>query len=138
MKKSFTILCSVFFMLCISYNAVQAQDKVIGEKGSKGIIGEKGVIGEKGQQAEQARMIKIKNEINSFYSDYAKKQAAAESAADALRKKLQQAMKQLESSDKMGNFEIQRLMSEFNQAETLSSQLQKKREETKEAVLRKI
>jgi hypothetical protein len=134
MKKSLAILSFVF---CISF--VQAQDKVIGEK-SKGIIGEKGtgIIGEKGQAAEQARMIKVKNEINSFYADYIKKQQAAESAADALRKKLQQAMKQLESSDRMGNFEIQRLMSEFNQAETLSSQLQKKREDAKNAVVSKI
>jgi Skp family chaperone for outer membrane proteins len=133
MKKSLAILSFVF---CISF--VQAQDKIVGEKSR--VIGEKstGIIGEKGQPAEQARMIKMKNEINSIYADYIKKQQAAESAADALRKKLQQAMKQLEASDKMGNFEIQRLMSEFNQAESLSSQLQKKREETKTAVVSKI
>jgi Skp family chaperone for outer membrane proteins len=137
MKKSITFLCSVMFLFCVT---MHAQDKIIGEKGSKGVIGEKstGIIGEKGQQAEQARMIKVKNEINSYFNDYMKKQAAAESAADELRKKLQQAMKQLEASDRMGNFEIQRLMSEFNQAETLSSQLQKKREETKNAVISKI
>lgn len=83
-------------------------------------------------------MTKLKNEINAYYSDYVKKQVAAESAAAALRKKLQQAMKNLEAAEKMGNFEIQRLMSDFNQAETLSSQLQKKREETKNAVVSKI
>ena len=138
MKKSFMFLCAAFFLLCVS--SLRAQDKIIGEKGSKAVIGEKstGIVGEKRESTEQARMIKLKNEISSFYSDYLKKQAAAESAADVLRKKLQQAMKQLESGNKMSNFEIQRLMSEFNQAETLSSQSQKKREETKNAVVSKI
>jgi hypothetical protein len=134
MKKLLAIICFVF-----SVSFVHAQDKVIGEK-SKGVIGEKstGIIGEKGQPAEQARMIKMKNEINSIYADYLKKQQAAESAADVLRKKLQQAMKQLEASDRMGNFEIQRLMSEFNQSESLSSQVLKKIEDAKNAVVSKI
>lgn len=136
MKKSFMFLCSVMFLFCI---AAHAQDKVIGEK-SKGIIGEKstGIIGEEGRPADQARMMKLKNEINSIYADYLKKQAAAESAADVLRKKLDQAMKNLEAADKLGNFEIQRLMSEFNQAESLRSQAQKKLDDAKKSVISKI
>jgi len=38
--------------------------------------------------------------------------------------------KALEASDRLGNFEIQRLMSAFNQAETLSSNVQKKMDDT--------
>jgi Skp family chaperone for outer membrane proteins len=130
---------SIVFLFCIfSAIFVNAQnEKVIGEK-SKGIIGEKGqkgIIGEKGQEA---RFTKLRNELNSIYADYLKKQQAAESAADALRKKLQETMKNLEAADKLGNFEIQNLMSEFNQAETLRSQALKKIEETKKSVVSKL
>ena len=37
-----------------------------------------------------------------------------------------------------GNFEIQRLMSAFNQAETLASSVLKKRDDTANAVIQKI
>ena len=40
------------------------------------------------------------------------------------------ASKALDAQDRMGNFEIQRLMSAFNQAETLSSNVQKKLDDT--------
>ena len=46
--------------------------------------------------------------------------------------------KGLESQDKLGNFEIQRLMSSFNQAETLASSVMKKRDDTANAVIGKI
>ncbi|MEM8790265.1 MAG: hypothetical protein AAGE80_01510 [Pseudomonadota bacterium] len=42
------------------------------------------------------------------------------------------------AEDKLGNFEIQDLMSRFNQAETLASSVQKKTDDTKNAVIGKI
>jgi hypothetical protein len=42
------------------------------------------------------------------------------------------------ASDKMGNFEIQNLMSRFNQAEALASALLKKSDDTSNAVIGKI
>jgi predicted nucleic acid-binding Zn-ribbon protein len=47
-------------------------------------------------------------------------------------------LKELESQDKMGNFEIQDLMSQFNQAETLASSVMKKRDDTANSVIGKI
>jgi hypothetical protein len=49
---------------------------------------------------------------------------------EGIRSQLDKAMKGLEAKDRMGNFEIQRLMSAFNQAETLSSNVQKKLDDT--------
>ena len=42
------------------------------------------------------------------------------------------------SADKLGNFEIQRLMSQFNQAETLASNVQKKLDDTVSGQQQKI
>ena len=42
------------------------------------------------------------------------------------------------AEDRLGNFEIQDLMSRFNQAETLASSVQKKRDDTANAVIGKI
>jgi hypothetical protein len=137
MKKSIIFLAILFCAASLSANA---QDKIIGEKGKEKVIGEK-IIGEKNvanQQVSKAAMLKYKSEIERLSAEYLKKQAAAESAANALRKKIEEAMKAMEADGKMGNFEIQNLMSEFNQAETLSSQVQKKREETKKAVIGKL
>jgi hypothetical protein len=128
MKKLFSLFSFVIFMLCISSNAANAQNKIIGEKST-------GIIGEDGIKAQTARM---KNEISAYYTEYLRKQAAAESAANDLRKKLENAMKELEAKDRMGNFEIQRLMSQYNQAETLSSQIHKKIADTKNAVVSKL
>jgi predicted trehalose synthase len=56
----------------------------------------------------------------------------------AIRKELEAKVKDLEAEDRMGNFEIQRLMSAYNQAETLRSSVQKKEADTSAAVLGKI
>jgi hypothetical protein len=48
------------------------------------------------------------------------------------------AAKSLEGADRMSNFEIQRLMSDFNQAETLSSSVQKKLDDTRNGAAQKI
>jgi len=47
-------------------------------------------------------------------------------------------MKGLEAQDRMGNFEIQRLMSAYNQAETLASSVEKKLDDTTNATIGKI
>jgi bacteriocin-like protein len=46
--------------------------------------------------------------------------------------------KGLEGRDRLGNFEIQNLMSRYNQAETLASSVQKKADDTASAVIGKI
>ena len=47
-------------------------------------------------------------------------------------------VKELESQDKLGNFEIQTLMSSFNQSETLASSVLKKASDTNSGVIGKI
>ena len=47
-------------------------------------------------------------------------------------------IKDLEAEDRLGNFEIQDLMSRFNQAETMASSVQKKQDDTANAVIGKI
>lgn len=77
--------------------------------------------------------------INGF--DYAEKQGVSKGgkqSAEALRKKFDDMMKDLEAKDRMGNFEIQRLMSSYNQAETLASSVQKKADDTQSATIGKI
>ncbi len=49
-----------------------------------------------------------------------------------------QTPKPLESADRLGNFEIQNLMSNYNQAETLASSVQKKKDDTASGILSKI
>jgi hypothetical protein len=46
--------------------------------------------------------------------------------------------KSLESQDRMGNFEIQRLMSSYNQAETLASSVRKKHDDTASGIVGKF
>jgi hypothetical protein len=45
---------------------------------------------------------------------------------------------QLATGDKLGNFEIQALMSDFNQAQTLASSVLKKRDDAGNAVIQKM
>lgn len=135
MKKSTLFFSTLFLLFCLSFNSLHAQDRIIGEKGREAVIGEKGVVN---PQINKAAMAKMKNELEKYYADYQKKQAASESAAATLRKKIEEAMKDLEANNKISNFEIQQLMSEYNQAETLASQVLKKREETKKKVVSKL
>jgi len=46
--------------------------------------------------------------------------------------------KTYEAQDRLGNFEIQDLMSQFNQAETLSSSVLRKLDQTNRSVIGKI
>lgn len=52
--------------------------------------------------------------------------------------KLSDKLKELESQDKLGNFEIQNLMSAFNQADSLASSILKKRDETACSIVHKV
>lgn len=65
-------------------------------------------------------------------------QATNQDLADAVKQQFDDAIKDLEAQDKLGNFEIQDLMSTFNQAQTLASNVQKKRDDTENAVIGKI
>lgn len=47
-------------------------------------------------------------------------------------------IKDLEAEDRLGNFEIQDLMSSFNQAQTMASNVQKKMDDTKNSVIGKV
>jgi hypothetical protein len=67
------------------------------------------------------------------------KQAEANAAKiEELRKELEKTQKEIEAEDRLGNFEIQRLMSAFNQMETLASNVLKKSSETSKGVIGKI
>ena len=65
-------------------------------------------------------------------------QKANQDMADAIKNRFQDAIKDLEAEDKLGNFEIQDLMSTYNQAETLASSVLKKRDDTANAVVGKV
>jgi hypothetical protein len=55
-----------------------------------------------------------------------------------LRKRLEDKGKDLEGADKLGNFEIQDLMSQYNQAEQLASNVLKKKDDTSNAIIGKV
>ncbi len=48
------------------------------------------------------------------------------------------AERKVETEDKLGNFELQELMSQYNQAESLASSIKKKSDDTASAVIQKI
>ena len=57
---------------------------------------------------------------------------------DGIRKRFEGEMKDLEALDRLGNFEIQRLMSQYNQSEQLASSVQKKKDDTANATIGKV
>mgnify|MGYP006921586368 CR=1 FL=1 len=64
--------------------------------------------------------------------------AGGAAAAGKLVKQLRALRRDLEAQDRMGNFEIQRLMSQYNQSEQLASSVQKKKDDTNNAIIGKI
>lgn len=83
----------------------------------------------------------MKVELNQLLAQYNKQLKEADKTADRieeLRKRFNAEMKDLESKDRLGNFEIQDLMSTFNQAETLSSNVAKKLSDSRKAVINKL
>ena len=65
----------------------------------------------------------------------------ARHSVDQLRRildKISVSLKELESSDELENFEVQDLLSQFNQAEALASNVLKKRDDTANSVIGKV
>ncbi len=91
-----------------------------------------------GAKGTKAISVSNKKEIKELFSAARKETSAAQKTSAKLRKNLQRAAKELESQDKLGNFEIQQLMSAYNQAETLASSVLKKRDDTANAIISKI
>lgn len=87
---------------------------------------------------QPATMAALHEALYASGDNFGNVKAASQGALGAIRSRLDDAMKELESQDRMGNFEIQRLMSAFNQAETLSSNVQKKLDDTHNAVISKF
>ena len=98
------------------------------------------VIGEEATRKtpENVTSQRHRTEINQLLAQYKKEQREADQKLAALRAKLEAAAKELEGKDRMGNFEIQRLMSAFNQAETLASSVLKKRDDAATAIINKL
>lgn len=57
--------------------------------------------------------------------------------AELLNKPLTEAFKSLDSQDKMGNFEIQDLMNNYNQSEKAARSVQKKKDDTDSSIINK-
>ncbi len=66
-------------------------------------------------------------------------QSANQSAIDNVRRRLEEALKDEQTcGDSLGNFEIQDLLSQYYQSETLASSVLKKQDDTNSAVIGKI
>jgi hypothetical protein len=78
--------------------------------------------------------VKIDRGLRAHFSETRK----ALSQMERARKAFEDAMKDVEAQDKLGNFEIQNLMSAYNQMETLASNVAKKLNDTISCVINKI
>ena len=90
---------------------------------------------------KKAKLDKMKIEMKELLAQYNKQLNAAQatmSKIESIRKDLTNTMKDLESQDKLGNFEIQDLMSQYNQSETMAGNVLKKVSDSKNAVVKKI
>ncbi len=125
MKK--IIFLAIFGMACFRSEA--QVDKVKPVKAAVGPVD------------DRAKLEKQKTELKQLLDKVNIQLAELQKNADrieAIRKEMDKKMKELESQDKLGNFEIQDLMSRYNQAETLSSNVQKKLKDTHDAVINKL
>ena len=57
---------------------------------------------------------------------------------DAIKGRFDKLDQDLQAQDKLGNSEVQSLMSDYNQAETLASSVMKKRDEAGNAIIGKV
>lgn len=57
---------------------------------------------------------------------------------DEIKNKLDSMTNDLESQDKMGNFQIQDLMSQYNEAESLAASVEKNKDDSDQALIGKI
>ncbi len=83
-------------------------------------------------------LVSLKSDILTLQKQYDQQIKSAEETAEKLKVKLNEAMKDLQSQDKLGNTEIQHLMSNYNEAQTTLSSIQKKRDDAINAVISKI
>jgi hypothetical protein len=84
-----------------------------------------------------------KKQVREHIQKTRRKQAQApeaknKEASEKLKEKLEQELKDLEAQERLANFEIQRLMSQYNQAEQTASSILKKKREVDSNVIRKI
>jgi len=83
-------------------------------------------------------MLDLKLDGASAKAEPAEKQDKMAAQLESIRKAFDDALKDLEAEDRLGNHEIQRLMQIMNQAQTLASNVQKKTDDTKNAIIGKI
>ena len=116
-----------------SHSESSAQDKVKGTLAQKGTEIFEGVLAATPNAIQNAGPEKG-NAPAGKGKDVKNKPANVEGQGKTLESK----GKDLENQDKLGNFEIQDLMSQYNQSETLSSSVQKKADDTAKAVIQKV
>ena len=90
MKKTFIL--SMVLLLIASYT--QAQDKIVGEKGSEGVIGEKSreiIIGEK--RAADAAIAKSNAEVETAFAEYNRQREEMEKSLAALHVQIEEGIR---------------------------------------------
>jgi hypothetical protein len=117
---------------------MKAQPQALELKKAVGLLGK--TSGEMGKalKKQQALNASARGHVAAALKVAQEPGAAGPDKVAAIRKTLESALKDLESQDRLGNFEIQRLMSQYNQAETLASSVQKKLDDTAKGVAGKI
>ena len=126
-KMLFTIAFSLCCFLCFAQLPAQTKQKV-----------NKNVAITNSQKAKLQNLHTQLTKLLDAQLVQLKQAEANASKIEELRRKLDQAQKEAQSEDKLGNFEIQRLMSSFNEAQTLASSILKKASDTNTGVIGKI
>jgi TolA-binding protein len=124
-KMFFTTVFTLFCFFCFAQTPTKLKQKT-----TVGVVSN-----------DKAKIQALNTKLTQLLEEQTKqlKQAQANaSQIEELRRQLDNAQKQAKPEDRMGNFEIQRLMSAFNQMETLSSNVLKKSSETASGVIGKI
>lgn len=90
---------------------------------------------------DREALLKARKELDEHYR--ARRISAEVYSAANLRnaialRLLEDSLKELEAEDKLGNFEIQDLMSTFNQSQQTASSVQKKQDDTANSVISKV
>ena len=91
----------------------------------------------------QAAQKKVKDTLAQkgaeiFDNVFAAAQSSLDGSVNAVKHAIGNADKDLQSQDKLGNTQIQTLMSNYNEAQTLASSVLKKKDGTSNAVIQKI
>jgi len=91
----------------------------------------------------QAAQKKVKDTLAQkgaeiFDNVFAAAQSSLDGSVNAVKDAIGNADKDLQSQDKLGNTQIQTLMSNYNEAQTLASSVLKKKDGTSNAVIQKI